>query len=231
MTEDERALAGRPLTAVGAQRPRRTPSVLRGWGSALRLRAGRAAPRPGLHRHRRGAGGGATTWSGGSCTTMGERSGAACPCPHEGPGGTHIGMIENIDDRPRQDDRSGEPPARPAQPTQHRPHVHRGRRTGLESRPRGGRRRGAGGGGHRDRDGADARGEAVQCLEQESTGPNRSHEDSGLGLALVGPLGTEMGGSVEVDTEKGVGTCFTVRLPRNDSAADESGEQRVVRIA
>jgi PAS domain S-box-containing protein len=51
------------------------------------------------------------------------------------------------------------------------------------------------------------------AFEQESTGTDRSHEGSGLGLAIVDRLVHEMGGSLEVDTEKGVGTCFTVRLP------------------
>ena len=61
-------------------------------------------------------------------------------------------------------------------------------------------------------------------FEQESTGTDRSHEGSGLGLAIVDRLVTEMNGSIEVNTEKGVGTCFTVRLPRDASAADESDE-------
>jgi len=52
------------------------------------------------------------------------------------------------------------------------------------------------------------------AFEQESTGTDRSHEGSGLGLAIVDRLVTEMNGSIEVNTEKGVGTCFTVRLPR-----------------
>ena len=52
------------------------------------------------------------------------------------------------------------------------------------------------------------------AFEQESTGTDRSYEGSGLGLAIVDRLVTEMNGSIAVDTEKGVGTCFTVRLPR-----------------
>ncbi len=59
------------------------------------------------------------------------------------------------------------------------------------------------------------------AFEQGSTGPDRSHEGSGLGLAIVDHLVSEMGGSIEVDTEKGAGTCFTVRLPQDASATDE----------
>jgi len=62
------------------------------------------------------------------------------------------------------------------------------------------------------------------AFEQESTGPDRSHEGSGLGLAIVDRLVHEMGGSVEVNTEKGVGTRFTVRLPQDASPKDESDE-------
>ena len=51
------------------------------------------------------------------------------------------------------------------------------------------------------------------AFEQGSTGTDRSHEGSGLGLAIVDRLVSEMGGSLAVETEKGVGTCFTVRLP------------------
>jgi PAS domain S-box-containing protein len=62
------------------------------------------------------------------------------------------------------------------------------------------------------------------AFEQESTGPDRSHEGSGLGLAIVDHLVGEMGGTIEVATEKGVGTCFTVRFPTDDSVAGESAE-------
>jgi signal transduction histidine kinase len=52
------------------------------------------------------------------------------------------------------------------------------------------------------------------AFEQASTGTNRLHEGSGLGLALVDRLVDRMNGSIEVETEKGVGTCFTVRFPK-----------------
>ena len=62
------------------------------------------------------------------------------------------------------------------------------------------------------------------AFEQASTGTNRLHEGSGLGLALVERLVNQMGGSIEVDTEKGVGTCFTVRIPQDGNAAPESND-------
>jgi PAS domain S-box-containing protein len=62
------------------------------------------------------------------------------------------------------------------------------------------------------------------AFEQGSMGTNRLHEGSGLGLALVDRLVNQMGGSIEVATEKDVGTCFTVRFPTDDSAAGESAE-------
>jgi PAS domain S-box-containing protein len=62
------------------------------------------------------------------------------------------------------------------------------------------------------------------AFEQASTGTNRLHEGSGLGLALVDRLVDRLNGSIEVETEKGVGTCFTVRFPKEGSAAGKSAE-------
>ncbi|MFB6273289.1 MAG: PAS domain S-box protein [Salinibacter sp.] len=62
------------------------------------------------------------------------------------------------------------------------------------------------------------------AFEQASTGTDRLHEGSGLGLALVDRLVDRMGGSIEVETEKGVGTCFTVRFPKEGGAAGKSAE-------
>jgi PAS domain S-box-containing protein len=56
------------------------------------------------------------------------------------------------------------------------------------------------------------------AFEQESTGSKRTHEGSGLGLAVAHRLVTLMHGSIDVDTEKGEGTCFTVRLPQDAPA-------------
>jgi PAS domain S-box-containing protein len=52
-------------------------------------------------------------------------------------------------------------------------------------------------------------------FEAFSRGANQPHtEGSGLGLAITQHLTDIMGGSIDVESEKGVGTTFTVRLPR-----------------
>ncbi len=51
-------------------------------------------------------------------------------------------------------------------------------------------------------------------FRQESTGLSRAYEGSGLGLAISRRLVETMGGAIEVESEKGVGTTFTVHLPR-----------------
>lgn len=48
---------------------------------------------------------------------------------------------------------------------------------------------------------------------QESSGLTRSHEGAGLGLAITRRLLSLMGGSIDVESEKGQGTTFTFRLP------------------
>ncbi len=56
--------------------------------------------------------------------------------------------------------------------------------------------------------------ELFRAFKQESEGPAREYEGSGLGLSTVKRLTEELGGTVEVDTEKGEGTCFSIRLPQ-----------------
>ena len=53
-------------------------------------------------------------------------------------------------------------------------------------------------------------------FKQESTGFDRSHEGTGLGLAITKQLVELMDGTVEVESAKGVGSTFTVRLPQTD---------------
>ncbi len=50
-------------------------------------------------------------------------------------------------------------------------------------------------------------------FEQESDGHHRSYEGSGLGLAVAHRLARLMGGDIEVESEKGAGSTFTLRLP------------------
>ena len=51
-------------------------------------------------------------------------------------------------------------------------------------------------------------------FRQASEGTSREYEGTGLGLAVTKRVVNQMGGTIEVETEPGVGTCFTVRLPR-----------------
>lgn len=51
------------------------------------------------------------------------------------------------------------------------------------------------------------------AFEQESTGHDRNHEGSGLGMAVTKRLVDQMDGTIEVETEPGEGTCFTIELP------------------
>ena len=67
-------------------------------------------------------------------------------------------------------------------------------------------------------------------FKQESSGLDRSHEGSGLGLSITARLVDMMEGRIEVESEKGEGTTFTVIFPRAEvsagtSAADPSAEQ------
>jgi PAS domain S-box-containing protein len=55
--------------------------------------------------------------------------------------------------------------------------------------------------------------ELFEPFKQASSGTERSHEGSGLGLAVTKRLVEHMEGSIEVDTTKGEGTQVTVLLP------------------
>ena len=50
-------------------------------------------------------------------------------------------------------------------------------------------------------------------FKQESAGLQRSHEGSGLGLAITRHLVDQLGGTIAVDSEKGVGSTFSVTFP------------------
>ncbi len=69
-----------------------------------------------------------------------------------------------------------------------------------------------------------------EAFKQESSGLSRSHNGSGLGLAITRRLVQIMGGRIEVTSEKGKGTRFTVFLPRfiePDADAPETAETPV----
>lgn len=60
-------------------------------------------------------------------------------------------------------------------------------------------------------------------FKQESSGLDRSHEGSGLGLSITARLVDMMEGTVEVESEKGVGTTFLVAFPRAEESTGEPG--------
>jgi signal transduction histidine kinase len=62
--------------------------------------------------------------------------------------------------------------------------------------------------------------ELFEPFKQASDGPQRSHEGSGLGLAVTKRLVDRMGGAIDVDTATGEGTCFAVSLPRTPPPSD-----------
>jgi signal transduction histidine kinase len=64
--------------------------------------------------------------------------------------------------------------------------------------------------------------ELFEPFKQASDGPERSHEGSGLGLAVTKRLVDRMGGAIDVETAVGDGTTFTVSLPRTEPPSDES---------
>ena len=53
-----------------------------------------------------------------------------------------------------------------------------------------------------------------QAFKQASEGVGREYEGTGLGLAVTKEAVDQMNGSIDVETEKGRGTCVAVQLPR-----------------
>ena len=60
--------------------------------------------------------------------------------------------------------------------------------------------------------------ELFEAFVQESEGIGREYEGTGLGLTVAHRIVDEMGGFIEVETRKGGGSCFTVRLPKAEDA-------------
>jgi signal transduction histidine kinase len=61
--------------------------------------------------------------------------------------------------------------------------------------------------------------EVFEAFQQESVGQARTHEGTGLGLTVAHRLVSLLGGSIEVESEKGEGTRIVVRLPRHELAS------------
>ena len=57
-------------------------------------------------------------------------------------------------------------------------------------------------------------------FKQASEGLTRNHSGVGLGLPIVRQLAEALGGTVEVETETGEGSCFMVRLPLGEERAE-----------
>ena len=54
-----------------------------------------------------------------------------------------------------------------------------------------------------------------EMFRQESEGLSRTYQGNGLGLTIVRRLVEELRGTIHVESEKGKGAAFTVRLPRH----------------
>jgi len=63
-----------------------------------------------------------------------------------------------------------------------------------------------------------AQAEIFEAFQQESEGLGREFEGSGLGLSIVKRLVEAHEGTIEVESEKGVGSCFSVHLPKRPNA-------------
>jgi PAS/PAC sensor signal transduction histidine kinase (EC 2.7.13.3) len=59
--------------------------------------------------------------------------------------------------------------------------------------------------------------ELFEPFRQESEGTGRTYEGTGLGLAVTKQAIEQMGGTIAVETAKGDGSCFTVRVPAADA--------------
>jgi len=59
--------------------------------------------------------------------------------------------------------------------------------------------------------------ELFEPFKQASEGLEREYEGTGLGLAVTKEAVDQMDGTIEVETKKGAGSCFIVRLPRAET--------------
>jgi len=63
-----------------------------------------------------------------------------------------------------------------------------------------------------------------KAFRQEAQTPRSGHEGSGLGLSITRQLVDLMEGDIAVESEKGMGTCFTIHLPRVPEGAGRTAD-------
>ncbi len=73
---------------------------------------------------------------------------------------------------------------------------------------------------------ADQRARIFKSFEQGDTGLSRNYAGVGLGLALVSQLAALMNGGVELESEPGAGSTFTLRLPLKPGAETHRQEEK-----
>jgi CheY-like chemotaxis protein len=78
---------------------------------------------------------------------------------------------------------------------------------------------------------ADRRPRIFKSFEQGDTGLSRNYAGVGLGLALVSELAALMNGGVELESEPGAGSTFTLRLPLKPGAEIHRPEEEKDRPA
>jgi PAS domain S-box-containing protein len=64
-----------------------------------------------------------------------------------------------------------------------------------------------------------------EAFKQASEGIGRNYEGTGLGLTVTKEVLGQMGGSIELETEEGEGSRFTVRLPRAEGKTREQNTE------
>jgi PAS/PAC sensor signal transduction histidine kinase (EC 2.7.13.3) len=63
-------------------------------------------------------------------------------------------------------------------------------------------------------------------FRQASEGMSREYEGTGIGLAVTKKATEEMGGTIDVETEKGEGSRFTVRFPASGRVASQEEKRK-----